>query len=81
VTKKILAPGAPEKIACPLLLFTAEHDYSVMPKPQEQFISRVPKGKRVFVTGARHEIFRSENKVFFPWWHEILSFLNSALDT
>ena len=77
VTKKILAPGAPEKIACPVLLSAAEHDFSVMPEPQKRFIERVPRGKRIFVAGARHEIFRSQNEVFFPWWHEILAFLHA----
>ncbi len=77
VTKKILSPGAPEKITCPVLLSTAEHDSSVMPEPQKQFIERVPKGRRIFVSGARHEIFRSKDDVFFPWWHEILAFFRS----
>ena len=70
----ILAPGEPEKIACPVLLFTAEHDFSVLPAPQEAFISRVPVGKRVFVKDARHEIYRSVNAVFFPWWNQVLAF-------
>jgi len=74
VTKKILAPGAPEKIACPVLLFTAENDYSVQPAPQKAFIDRVPGGVHVFVKDARHEIFRSTNGVFFPWWHRVLDF-------
>ena len=80
VTKKILAPGAPEKIACPVLLSSADQDFSVMPGPQKQFIARVPRGKRIFVAGSRHEIFRSKNDVFFPWWHEILAFLRSPQD-
>ena len=74
VTKKILAEGAPEKIACPVLLFTAEHDFSVEPGPQKSFIDRVPGGKHVFVKNARHEIYRSVNEVFFPWWHDILRY-------
>ena len=78
VTDKILAPGAPESITCPVLLSTAENDNSVMPLPQEHFISRVPKGKHIFVKDARHEIFRSVNDVFFPWWHENLLFLKEA---
>ena len=76
VTAKILAAGAPESISCPVLLFTAEHDHSVMPGPQEQFIRRIMKGQHVFVSGARHEIFRSTNDVFFPWWHRILTFFS-----
>ena len=78
VTKRILAPGEPEKITCPVLLSSAEHDSSVMPEPQKQFISRVPNGRRIFVSGARHEIFRSVNDVFFPWWHQVLDFLKTA---
>lgn len=79
VTRKILAAGAPEKIPCPVMLSTAEHDFSVMPDPQKDFIGRVPHGKHVFVSGARHEIFRSTNDVFFPWWHDVLSFFRSAV--
>lgn len=74
VTKKILKDGKPEKIACPLLLFTAENDHSVLPAPQQAFIERVPEGKRILVHGARHEIYRSVNEVLFPWWHLILDF-------
>ena len=75
VIDRILAPGAVEKIACPLLLYTAEYDSSVMPKPQEKFIQRVRNGKRVLVHGVRHEIYRSHDEVLFPWWHETLRFL------
>ena len=74
VTRKILEPGAPERISCPVLLFTAEHDHSVLPGPQEAFIRRVPAGERILVKDARHEIFRSVNEVLFPWWHRILRF-------
>lgn len=79
VTKKILAPGAPEKITCPVLLFTADQDTSVLPGPQKAFIDRVPRHLHVFVPGSRHEIYRSENAVFFPWWHQVLSFLQDPL--
>ena len=75
VTKKILAPGAPESIRIPVLLFTAEQDGSVLPEPQKQFISRIPGGRHALVPGSRHEIFRSPDHVLFPWWHDILTFL------
>ena len=75
VTKQILKKGEVEKIACPVRLYTAETDGSVLPEPQEQFISRVRQGNRVFVKNARHEIYRSEDGVLFPWWHDVLSFL------
>ena len=72
------APGAPESVACPVLLSTADHDYSVMPGPQKEFIDRVPKGRHLFVPDSRHEIFRSVNSVLFPWWHTVLTFLKEA---
>lgn len=79
VTQQLLAPGAPEKIACPVRLYTAENDHSVMPEEQKQFISRVPKGERVFVKQARHEIYRSADDVLFPWWHDALEFLKGNI--
>ena len=77
VTEKILAPNAPEKIPCPVLLFSAETDFSVLQGPQKTFIERVPHGRYVLVKNARHEIFRSVNDVLFPWWHEIIRFYMS----
>ena len=74
VTKKLLAPGEPEKIACPVYLFTAEKDGSVLPGPQEAFIKRVKQGRRELVPGSKHEIYRSTDEVLFPWWHKILTF-------
>ncbi|MBO4883905.1 MAG: alpha/beta hydrolase [Clostridia bacterium] len=74
VTKKLLAPGAPEKIACPVRLYAAEKDGSVLPGPQQAFIARVKDGIRRQVPGSKHEIYRSPDAVLFPWWHEILDF-------
>lgn len=74
VTNKILAPGEPEKIACPARLYTAALDNTVMPEPQKQFIGRVKQGTHRIVDGAKHEIYRSSDDVLFPWWHDVLSF-------
>lgn len=79
VTEKILAPGKPEKIICPVLLFTADHDTSVLPEPQEKFIQRVRLGSHIFVPGSRHEIYRSSNDILFPWWHQVILFYQSHL--
>lgn len=79
VTKEILRPNAPEKIACPVLLCSADCDDSVLHAPQEQFIHRVPKGVYLFVPDSKHEIYRSVNTVLFPWWHQVLEFLTSNL--
>lgn len=80
VTKKILAQGMPEKITCPVLLFSAETDTSVLPGPQAELISRIPDGQYVLVRNARHEIFRSTNDVLFPWWHQIVTFFRNIAD-
>ena len=77
VTDQILAPGAPERISCPVLLFSAETDYSVLREPQKAFIKRVPHGQYILVNHSRHEIFRSVNNVLFPWWHQVLEFYQS----
>ncbi len=79
VTKWLLASGAPEKIACPVRLYTAEKDISVMPEEQRRFIGRVKQGERVLVKGAFHEIYRSEDDVLFPWWHDVLTFLKGGV--
>ena len=76
VTKKLLAPGVPEAIACPVRMYAAERDFSVMPEEQKQFIVRVKHGERIPVPGSRHEIYRSNDEVLFPWWHEVLAFLS-----
>lgn len=77
VTDQILAPGAPERIACPIILFSAETDFSVEHEPQQTFVSRVRNGQFVSVSGARHEIFRSVNEVLFPWWKQVIAFLKA----
>ena len=79
VTAKILAAGAPEKIDCPVLLFSAENDSTVLPEPQSVLVSRIRNGHRVLVRNAKHEIFRSRNDVLFPWWHDVLSFYSAVI--
>ena len=81
VTEKILAQGMPEKIVCPVLLFSAETDSSVLPGPQAELISRIPNGQSELVRNARHEIFRSTNDVLFPWWHRVITFFTGISET
>jgi len=70
----VLDKGAAERISVPVRVYTAEDDNSVMPKPQEAFVSRLRDGKRALVKGSKHEIYRSGDDVLFPWWHGILAF-------
>lgn len=74
VTARLLAPGMPEKISIPVRIYTAEDDNQVLPEAQEQMASRLQKGIRSIVRGAKHEIYRSPDSVLFPWWKEILAF-------
>ena len=75
VTKTLLEPGAPEKIACPVLLFSAENDEMVLNSFQDRLASRIRQVRHETVPGSRHEIYRSEDAVLFPWWQEVLEFL------
>ena len=77
VTDAILAPGAVEKIDARVRLYSAELDATVLSRPQEAFITRLKAGERVVVKGAKHEIYRSNDAVLFPWWHDVLNFLKS----
>ena len=78
VTKKLLAPGMPEKIAIPVRVYTAAEDSSVLPEAQEALVRRLRNGQRRVIPGSKHEIYRSPDDVLFPWWHEILEFFGQA---
>jgi len=77
VTKKLLAKGMPEKVTIPVRLYTAKDDNQVFPEAQERIVARMPNAKRITVPGSKHEIYRSTDEVFFPWWQEILAFLEA----
>ena len=64
-----------ERIACPVRLYSAEHDREVMDLAQKMFVRRLKKGHFIKVKQSRHEIYRSEDEVLFPGWHEVLEFL------
>lgn len=77
VTHKILRRGAPEKVATPLILFCAEKDHYVYPGPQLEFIQRVVNGEFILVCDAKHEIYGSPEKVYFPYLKELFEFLEN----
>ena len=80
VTRKILRPGGPEGIDCPVRLYSAENDTLVLRDAQERFIRRVRDGAIRSVAGSKHEIFNSPDEVLFPWWHEVIGFLKGTED-
>lgn len=75
VTDKILAPGQVERIDAEVVLYTAQLEDTVLTEPQARFIHRVPRGRQVTVSAAKHEIYRSEDPVLFPWWQDAIGFL------
>ena len=75
VTRKLLAPGMPEKIAIPVRVFGADNESSVVPSAQETFVSRLKNGALEKIPGSKHEIYRSPDSVLFPWWHRVLSYI------
>ena len=77
VTKRILRPGAVERIRIPVKVFGAEVDNQVLPGPMRAFTDRLPGGTLSVVPGSKHEIYRSPDAVLFPWWHEVLAFLGN----
>lgn len=78
VTDRILAPGAVEKIDVPVRVYTAENDGTVRPDAQARFAARLARGGRTVVKGAKHEIYRSDDAVLFPWWRGVLRFLEGG---
>ena len=76
VTDEILSPGAVEKIDAKVRLYSAEIEKLVLLGAQRAFIARVRDGELRVVKGAKHEIYRSGDDVFFPWWHDVLTFLS-----
>ncbi|MBQ7064135.1 MAG: alpha/beta hydrolase [Firmicutes bacterium] len=75
VTPRILAKGKVEKIQIPVRVYSAALDNIVQIEPQKIFASRLPHGEFVCVADAKHEIYRSEDKVLFPYWEEMLHFM------
>lgn len=80
VTKKILRPGMVEKIKIPVRIWSGDKDDIVLPEEQITFAGRLPQGDRRVVPGAKHEIYRSQDEILFPWWHEVLSFLKEGAE-
>ena len=77
VTARLMAPGAPEKIRIPVRIYTAEQDNQVISGEHVRIAARIPGAVQRTVAGSRHEIYRSPDAVVFPWWQEILTFLDA----
>lgn len=78
VTAKILAPGQVEKICMPVCVFRAGLDNVVINEETEKFAARLPAGELVDVPGAKHEIYRSEDDVLYPYLAQVFSFFDDG---
>ena len=75
VTQRLLAPGAVQKIDCPVRIYSADDDWEVLESAQKMFAKRLKRGSLSRIANSRHEIYRSADEVLFPWWREVLGFL------
>lgn len=67
-------------IACPVLVFQAEHETFVSNEEQERFVKKINERREgsaelVKVSGVKHEIFNSGMTVLEEYWSRIFSFL------
>lgn len=72
-------------IACPVLVFQAEHETFVSNEEQERFVEKLNgrsegKAELVRVSGVKHEIFNSDMTVLEEYWMRIFTFLIANRD-
>lgn len=77
----ILEPEQCERVETPILLFQAEPDTMVLPKPQARFVAQVEAGGSqadlVTIHKSMHELFEMPNPVLGPYLQQILDFFDS----
>lgn len=74
IVRDLLEEGFCEDIDCPILLFQAETDGSVLKPAQNRFIKLVPHGTLVEMKGSKHEIYLSTNDVMQKYLRMITEF-------
>ncbi len=63
------------KITVPVLVFQSLNDTFVKASAIKSFVKNTPGAKLVPITGSRHEIYNSHQKVLTPYYQEIFRFL------
>lgn len=66
-----------ERVRVPVLLFQAEDDRYVLPRPQERFCEAVPDCKLEVAEGARHEIWFEHDEIRLRQLGQIVEFFAS----
>lgn len=76
----ILKRSACEQIETPLLVFQAQNDHYVLPRPQNRFVSQVRDGgcpaQMIRIKGSRHEMTTERNAIMQIYVREILHFFD-----
>lgn len=78
-TSKMVNPENAVRATTPILLFQSENDSLVLPQPQHEFVNAAPNAELIFVPGAKHELFSTENDIFIPYLNTILAFYEAHL--
>lgn len=73
--ERFLRKDACAGVRIPVLVFQAEKDDYVLPGAQERFVEAVPNGQLVYVPGAKHEIYLSNDEILQMYLEAILEFL------
>ncbi len=62
------------QVKVPIVLFQAENDALIDRKGQALFCERAPNCERVFVAGAKHEIYRESDAIRVPYLQQVFAF-------
>lgn len=73
-TKKVMKTKNCQKIRIPVLLLQGEKDNTVENSAQDEFIAKIPGGKKVVFPNALHEIFRGDDAQVERYMDVILEF-------
>ncbi len=68
IERSLAAPGAAERIACPVTIITAGKERLVDNGAAARFASRLPRGRLVHVPGALHEILMETDEYRMQFW-------------
>lgn len=77
VTRRILREGAVERIRIPIKIFFACDDNIVLLPQMQKFADRLPDAEFAALDGTKHEIYRSEDGVFYQYLDSLLAFFDN----
>lgn len=80
VTAEVVKAENCRSVTIPVLLFQAGHDDLVKPRGQQLFISQIAHGRLVRIPDAKHEIYRSSNRILQPYLSELLQFFDGGAE-